>query len=535
MMVMLVIMIMGSAAFLVSALNSASVQIARDRKTADALAQAKEALIGYAMNSENDLSESKPRPGNLPCPDTDAPNHIDVSYGVEEGSCAAGAIGRLPWKSLGIPELVDDAGEPLWYAVSGNFRRESINSNAINSDTQGSLLVYASDGSTLLTPVGAEAIAVIFSPSVIVGNQQRSSIAQKKTASNYLEIGSNSRNNATIGGPFITGSKNSSFNDRLIYITTDQLFPTLEKRVAKEVETSIKPMLNTYKASWGAFPFAESFSRPSTSTFIGQASTYNGLLPIGNIVNLSPSLDWKTSPTPTYDVSGSGGDSGNCGIIDGNTQQLRCPDTGSTINIDSGRTITISATLNDAGKGFWKIFDLANQGEVRCRESSSSSYKLCTDAALNLDNVSVTGTLNANGSANIRFSARAKSGGAQLNRVELRNIQSSSTGAMSNWFLMNNWHQLLYYGTSVGYAPAGTGTCAALPATPSCLTVVGSGGGNDKQSVLVMMNKALPGKTHTTNTRADYLEDENATPTDFIYENKARSATFNDQVIIVAP
>jgi len=40
---------------------------------------------------------------------------------------------------------------------------------------------------------------------------------------------------------------------------------------------------------------------------------------------------------------------------------------------------------------------------------------------------------------------------------------------------------------------------------------------------------------HPTGNLTDYLELENVTPADFIYENKSRSGTFNDQVIIVAP
>ncbi|MHB1237361.1 MAG: hypothetical protein ACYCY7_07345, partial [Gallionella sp.] len=60
--VMLVILVIGAAALLVSALNSSSLKIARDKTTADALAQAKDALIAYAASDPN-------RPGELPCPD----------------------------------------------------------------------------------------------------------------------------------------------------------------------------------------------------------------------------------------------------------------------------------------------------------------------------------------------------------------------------------------------------------------------------------------------------------------------------------
>ena len=50
-----------------------------------------------------------------------------------------------------------------------------------------------------------------------------------------------------------------------------------------------------------------------------------------------------------------------------------------------------------------------------------------------------------------------------------------------------------------------------------------------------MMNKALAGKTHPSSTLSDYLEGEDVTPTDFIYENKKRASDFNDRIIVVAP
>ena len=118
--VMLVIMVMGIAAALVNSLSITALKTAHQEKTAAALAEAKEALISYALSSEN-AGGATARPGNFPCPDTDVPSPTNPNYGIGESSCAAGAIGRLPWKTLGLPELLDEEGEPLWYALSGNF------------------------------------------------------------------------------------------------------------------------------------------------------------------------------------------------------------------------------------------------------------------------------------------------------------------------------------------------------------------------------------------------------------------------------
>lgn len=541
-MVMLVIMVIGSAAFLVSSLSRPGAQIERDRITIEALAQAKGALIAYAV-SRGDVVGT--RPGDLPCPDTDAPpppGTINNNYGAAEGSCTAGAIGRLPWKTLGISELVDESGEPLWYAISGNFRDANDNPPPINSDTVGSLDVYDNDGTTLLTPAGSKAVAVVFAPGKIIGSQQRSSASGKTTATNYLDTGPNSRNNAT--GPFISANKTDTFNDRLIYITTDQLLPAIEKRVAGE----IKNQLNAYYSAWHAFPFAAVFNDPSNPlNFVGQASTYYGLLPIGNDSGGASTLPWNTSPAPNFYINGV--NSGTCTFSNGGVSNSRLRCISSNTTIPAGQTITFTGKMNGIGLGFydvgfwfWRPHDISTTAEVRVRNSSGVTVL----ASSLLDNVSVTVSLNSDGSANVVFSAQGKPGGTTLQRIELRDIQKSSTINVPAWLLGNYWHQVAYYAVSQGYAPGGINSCEPLGTLPHvkpyCLTVNGSGGGNDKRAVVVMTSKALASQTsHPSGTLTNYLEGENATPADYvtppdyIYENKSRTSTFNDQVIVVAP
>ena len=270
-MVMLVIMVMGTAAFLVSSLGKPGLSTERAKITSNALAQAKSALVAYAISSEN-AGGLTARPGNFPCPDTDAPG--TANYGDENvvPMCVAGAIGRLPWKTLGIPELVDESGEPLWYALSGNFRKSVAR---INSDTLGTLQVYDRDGSTLLTPQGSEAVAIVFAPGGIVGNQQRSTTANKTAASNYLDA-VNGRNNATTNGPFIAADKSNTFNDRLIIIRTRDFIPVIEKRVAKELKT----ILGNYRAANGVYPYPAPFSTcSSNATCVSNTAICRGRLP----------------------------------------------------------------------------------------------------------------------------------------------------------------------------------------------------------------------------------------------------------------
>lgn len=237
---------------LLNALNIAAPQLAREKVTADALAQAKEALIGYAVNSEN-AGNPTARPGNFPCPDRDAPG--TSGYGESESSCSSGggtSVGRLPWKTLGIKELVDANNEPLWYVLSDNFRKSV---SIINSDTLGTLRVYDRDGIALLTPQGSEAVAIVFAPGSVTGAQQRNSGIEKTSVSNYLDTG-NGHNNATSTGPFIATDIGNTFNDRLIIIRTRDFMPTIEKRIGKELKT----ILENYKTANGVYPYPATYS-----------------------------------------------------------------------------------------------------------------------------------------------------------------------------------------------------------------------------------------------------------------------------------
>ena len=243
-MVMLVIMIMGSAAFLVSSLSRSALQIERDQKTADALAQAKEALIGYATTYRETHLQSGNMiyvPGHLPCPDLGT-----GTEGNEAAPCSGkdiSAIGRLPWKTLGLPPLKDSSGECLWYAVSGSFKANT-KPDLLNWDSIGQLDIFDVDGTTKIAGSTPEnrAVAVIFSPGTALASQSRTLSAGTTecggnyTASNYLET-SNSINNSAVSAvanaitPFIAGKISDTFNDRLLLITPDEIFAKhIEKR-----------------------------------------------------------------------------------------------------------------------------------------------------------------------------------------------------------------------------------------------------------------------------------------------------------------
>ena len=239
----------GLLALFATGIDSNKTRFDRDAATTRALAQAKDALISWSA-AQGTLTGTA-RPGELPCPDTN-------NSGFQAASCTAGARGRIPWKTLGMPEPKDAYGETLWYAVSGPFRKYSVNSNPIDSDTKATLKVYAVDGTTLLTPVGGEATAVIFSAGPPVAGQLRGTAAQINAAANYLDS-SSGRNNATTGGPYIAGTKTDSFNDTLVFITAKELMSVVEKRVAREVMI----LLGAYYNANTYYPYPAAYNAPN--------------------------------------------------------------------------------------------------------------------------------------------------------------------------------------------------------------------------------------------------------------------------------
>jgi hypothetical protein len=253
--VMIVMLIIGLAAALVGSLSVSGIKTARQAASSTALAQAKEALIAYAVHRSN-------RPGELPCPDTIGDG--SASY----GSGCSSYVGYLPWKDLGLPELRDGAGEKLWYALSTNFY--AGNSVNIDSDTQGQLSIT---GKTNMSNV----VAIIFAPGTPLCGQTHAT----SSLDQYLEAMSSVTATTASDKTFSDDCSASPYNDQMLAITADQILQPVEKRIAREA----KACLESYSsASGGKYPWAAVVAnipqRPSKSP------NYFGRFPDG----IDPSL-----------------------------------------------------------------------------------------------------------------------------------------------------------------------------------------------------------------------------------------------------
>jgi len=271
---MLFVVTMVLSSILLSGLSKTDLETQRQKKTLATLAQAKQALIAWSVLQGDNGSGTYPRPGSLPCPDRY--NLGTLNSGNASASCSTAggtSIGRLPWKSLGIEDLHDADGDLLWYAVSDNFRKATAGSfPAINSDTKGTLLLYAADGSTLLTGSGDELAAIVIAPGRPLTGQDPSGAPDAVTS--YLDSG-NGRNNASAGGPFIAGPARNAqgdtvVNDVVIGISARELMAAVEKRALREAEKALSTFAT---ANGGKYPNPASASGANCAAAIPNVSS----------------------------------------------------------------------------------------------------------------------------------------------------------------------------------------------------------------------------------------------------------------------
>jgi len=294
--VMLVIMIMGVAAFLVSSLNSSAVQIRRDQVNTEVMAQAKEALIGYAASVN--LTTGSKRPGDLPCPDTNNDGIAELSCGNASGTTGqALRIGRLPWLTLGLPDLRDSSGERLWYAVSNNFKNNTKTTcsaagqpGCLNSDSAGTITVRSPNGNILFdASLGNGVVAIIISPGDVLQRTDQPAPQDRSSGGinnpqNYLDIALGEDNATFVDGAtdgFIQGrvkdiNGNVILNDQMIVITQDNIMQALQKRVAGEVRQCLSEYANPANSGIGLYPWAAPTIGPS---YIDTSGTLFGRIP----------------------------------------------------------------------------------------------------------------------------------------------------------------------------------------------------------------------------------------------------------------
>ncbi|MBI4291490.1 MAG: hypothetical protein HY661_08435 [Betaproteobacteria bacterium] len=581
---MLTILTLGTTYFLVRQMNALGQRLGQDRATSDVLAQAKQALIGYAAQRAN-------RPGALPCPDNDNNGWADDQQSPPTPDCnqANERVGRLPWKTLGLPDLRDSAGERLWYALSDSLRDKGV----VNSNSAGELTIY--DGVSGAV-VANNVIAMIIAPGAELPAQNRSvsgvgardplgatvTDSARANVANYLEGRNNYVQDA--GGindnAFVQPAATATYprgqcpisgapgecNDRLISITHNDLFSVVENMVASRLQSAVATFINSYFAIWNAYPFPGTFTDPDAFDKVGTAGVTAGLLPVTDSKN---KFTWVASGAgvPTITVTGGGGavqfstfffsPSPRC--TNSTPTQLIC-DLRYRYNWDTRpalATVHVTARVANIGRTFATFPDPSSGNMGRLAWShfvANNNYFTNTEPA-GTHVMTLLPYLNSDGTQTLTYSFPL----TYQDSFSTRTVRLNSVGGMdflsppfvsaltsegygNDWFVRNEWFKLLQYAVSPDYLPRDSAvppTCTA----PNCLTVSNlpiPPANNDKAVVLVLAGRAIGTQDRSSSAARsqpfNYFESPNCCtlpPANNTFRQDARSLTFNDRVIVV--
>lgn len=539
---MMFILGLAVAAFILKSLNTSNLQSEQNDKTYHALREAKIALISW--------SAAHPYwPGIMPFPDrkeTSNPNYDGKSDCVTNGLNVSHLLGKLPLsgdapcitpqQGLSV-ELIDSESERLWYAVSMNLIRTNgtnttpvINPGIANTPLHPWLKVLDRNGNLISDRV---AVVIIAPGAPLAGQNRSSSVPNPSEYLDSFKMGANVYSNADYDNfdeDFIMGedsrhlsnidtslAKPYYFNDKLIYITIDELMAALESRALQEARQQLK---NYYLTSNTLpdnrfYPYAAKLGETGNMCKDGELS---GLLPMqppsaSCTSNQTCSLSFSTtqvlftSSSPFAYSSGTGA----------------CSDSGSTCTCTgAGSCSTVTPPA--------KAFTCDDNGV--CTSSGAAPGGSFTFSYIpnSPDVTDVTGACSGgNGSVTCNgfgdFSSPRSS--CSHSRPGLANLP--------RWFSVGLWQQYIYYSIASDCTSVTTG-CKATG-----LTV---GVRNNVDAVVIAAGSELPkteakltAQTRPSNNVVDYLDSIENTDNDLVYDGAGtpRNSTYNDQVIIVAP
>ncbi len=236
---MMLVVLVSITAILVSSFNSSEARTRQGVATRDSLAQARRALLDYAV-VQQDLVAG--RPAQLPCPDIDDTG-VTIEGEAHTDACAAtgvSVIGRLPWRTLGVDALRDASSECLWYAVSGSWKQAAGNTaELINPDSNGQLQLWSLETGNVVegaTP-DSRPVAIVFAANAPLSGQSRAAAAAAElcdpgfAADDFLDAdtGLGIRNAVLSGSPDVVDAFavaerfTDTHNDRAAVITRGDL------------------------------------------------------------------------------------------------------------------------------------------------------------------------------------------------------------------------------------------------------------------------------------------------------------------------
>ena len=627
----------GASALLTRLESTAAPRTHEAAATARALARARQALIGWSVGAGLAGGGVEHTPGVLPFPDRnmDAKGYDGKADCVTTGLSDRHLIGRLAWagdtspcpaRALGV-EFRDGSGEPLWYAVSRNLvshRGGSASDPPINPglldgtpaypwlrliDTDGGV-VHGSDGEPL------EIAAVIIAPGPPLADQARTGVAPD--AVHYLDavtVNGVTYDNADSDGcrdavagasaytdcpglageEFIlypdsrdTGTGADSFNDRIAYITAEELLRAAEARALG----AMAAVLERYRTSYAAYPWMAPYTTdpgvdPTVEVLYhasvdGAGNTRRGMLPIhavsGQLYDTRYTLSWTidsgavvattdpssigSTPVPTdaelYALASAAPQTtigpvrcawnGDDGVLCAGEPYRHAPGAGFTW---SGPILQEREVEVEHNETMWAY--PAASGSVGASPTASSPRTRTVTVSTNLPasfrasvrgrnyELACAGTTCATTGMSVERTLTVDTGTrATFTFAGLEYDLSAARDGIPRWFVENGWHRYVYAAVSSEETGAGGPPSAGcIGSGSSCLILNASGAARaDVPAFLIGSGPSLPGQSRAGCGAAcpgEYFElPDNAAGGDSA-TRAALAADFNDQIRVVGP
>lgn len=220
---------------LIVALDKDSIETRRQVDARATLAQAREALLDYAVVQAYAAGAGL---FTLPCPDLNGSGAYleGESHTANCGASGQTMIGRLPWRALGLPALKDAGAECLWYVVSGAWKQAGTATAAlVNPDSNGQLQLVSVDTGVLVEGAlpADRPVAMVIAPMRPLPGQSRpaavpgTQCSPNFAADRYMEAdassGSNNYQLAGIANVIdtlgVAANPNDLHNDRIVTIS----------------------------------------------------------------------------------------------------------------------------------------------------------------------------------------------------------------------------------------------------------------------------------------------------------------------------
>ena len=532
------VLVLGMTWMLVSAFTAAGSNAARTAHNARVLAEAKAALVSWV--AANALEPAEHNPGRLPCPQ--AWGDVGSANEGRAAAVCANPIGWLPWRTLGLPAMLDASGRQIWYVVSPGWHLPNSSATlTINSNTPAALTL---DGRPVVALLIAPGPALAAAPNAA----QLAAGCLARVQSGALSVPANPRDYLECHGTHAFRSAvpdnaaNPVLNDQLVAVSLADLLPALEAAIAERIERDIVPPLKSVYASsaWGlsaahpVFPFAAPFANPATSSFSGAAGTLQGLLPFNQTRDCSgprclPQLvGFAATPDPAQPVAGEI-ESQSCGWESPDVRRCEGQYRGSLARIE------MSATFTNVAMGL-RALD-GSRLEVAARSNTLlgpwQPQAVEYSAAMNDGSIagrpagSVTLTL----SATLPNLAAMGWGESAQFRVRLDRAVIADHPLLdrdapaTGWFARHEWYRLVYYALAPGHAAS----AAAPRSCSTCLEVSNLG---QSRAILILAGRSLTGEPRPNGLLADFVEGSNA-DLDLAFESRAVNSGFNDRVLVL--